>query len=75
MTGAADDGWEHGPGGVVSGEASLHQAGAVVAHEGGSFLVVTHDGFYGRREEEDGRCELDSTNVSRKKCATLLNLN
>lgn len=45
VTRAADDGWEHGPGGIVSGEASLHQAGAVVAHKGGSFLVVTHVGF------------------------------
>lgn len=45
VTRAADDGWEHGPGGIVSGEASLHQAGTVVAHKGGSFLVVTHVGF------------------------------
>lgn len=53
MTGAADDGWEHGPGGIVSGEASLHQAGTVVAHKGGSLIVVTHGGFYERQEDED----------------------
>lgn len=45
VTGAADDGGEDGPGGIVSGEASLHQTGAVVAHKGGSLIVVTHDGF------------------------------
>lgn len=49
MAGTADDGWEHGPGGIVSGEASLHQAGAVVAHKGGSLIVVTHVGFCKRR--------------------------
>lgn len=42
VAGAAHDGGEHGPGGVVSGEASLHQAGAVVTHEGGGLIVVTH---------------------------------
>ena len=42
MTGAADDGGEDSPGGIVSGEASLHQAGAVVTHQGGGLVVVTH---------------------------------
>lgn len=42
MAGAADDGREHGPGGIVPGEASLHQAGAVVAHERGGLVLVTH---------------------------------
>ena len=46
MTGAADDGGEHCPGGIVSGEPSLDKAGAVVAHKGGCFFVVTHDGFW-----------------------------
>lgn len=46
VTRAADDGGEHGPGGIVSGEASLHQSGAVVAHKGGSLFVVTHVGNY-----------------------------
>lgn len=45
VTGAANDRGEHSPGGIVSGEASLHKAGAVVAHKGGSLLVVTHDCF------------------------------
>lgn len=53
VTGAADDGGEHGPGGIVSGEASLHQAGTVVAHKGGSLIVVTHGGFYERQPDED----------------------
>merc|ERR1739838_867622 len=47
MTGTSNDGREDGPGGIVSGEASLHKAGAVVAHKGGSFIVVTHVGFLG----------------------------
>lgn len=51
VTGAADDGGEHGPGGIVSGKASLHQPGAVVAHKGGSLIVVTHGGFYKRQED------------------------
>lgn len=50
VTRAADDGGEHGPGGIVSGEASLHKAGAVVAHKSGSFIVVTHVGFCSARE-------------------------
>ena len=45
VTGTANDGGEDGPGGIVSGEPSLHKAGAVVAHKGGSFFVVTHVGF------------------------------
>ena len=42
VAGAANDGGEHGPGGIVSCESSFHQAGAVVAHEGGGLIVVTH---------------------------------
>lgn len=53
MTGAADDGGEDGPGGIVSGEASLHQTGAVVAHKGGSLIVVTHGGFCVKAEGEE----------------------
>lgn len=52
MTGAANDGGEHGPGGIVSGEASLHKAGAVVAHKGGSLIVVTHVGFCKEQRRE-----------------------
>lgn len=52
MTGAADDGGEDGPGGIVSGEASLYKTGAIVAHKGGSFFVVTHVGFCKRGGEE-----------------------
>lgn len=50
MTRAADDGGEHSPGGIVSGEASFHKAGAIVAHKSGSFIVVTHVGFCSARE-------------------------
>merc|ERR1719391_1306300 len=39
VTGATNDGREDGPGGIVSGEASLHK--------GGSLIVVTHVGFLG----------------------------
>lgn len=39
---AADDGWEDGSGGIVSGKACLDQPGAVVAHQCGGLLVVTH---------------------------------
>ena len=43
MTGSSDDGGEDSTGGVISGEPSLDQAGAVVAHKGGGFVVVAHD--------------------------------
>lgn len=42
VAGAAHDGGEHGPGGVIPGEAGLHQAGAVVAHERGGLVLVAH---------------------------------
>lgn len=48
VTGATHDGGEHGPGGVVSGKPSLHQAGAVVTDEGGGLIVVTHVGEFWR---------------------------
>lgn len=60
VTGAADDGGEDGPGGIVSGEASLHQTGAVVAHECGSLIVVTHDGFCVERKEKRVQLTLKS---------------
>ncbi len=47
VTWAADDGREDGPGGVISGETSLDQARAVVAHQSCGLVVVTHlDGLY-----------------------------
>ena len=42
VTGASNDGWEDSTGSVITGEPSLDQAGAVVAHEGGGLVVVTH---------------------------------
>lgn len=60
VTGAADDGGEDGPGGIVSGEASLHKTGAVVAHECGSLIVVTHDGFCVERKEKRVQLTLKS---------------
>lgn len=44
VPGAADDGWEHGPGGIVPSKARLDQPRAVVAHQRGGLLVVTHLG-------------------------------
>ena len=41
VAGTSNDGGEDGPGGVVSGEASLAHAGAIVAHQG-SHVLVTH---------------------------------
>ena len=40
---ATNDGGEDGPGGVVSGEAGLAHAGAIVNDQSGD-LIVTHDG-------------------------------
>lgn len=42
VTGATNDGWEHCTGCVIAGEPSLHQAGAVIAHQSGSLFVVAH---------------------------------
>lgn len=42
VSGAANDGRKDGAGSVVAGEARLHQAGAIVAHQGGGLLVVAH---------------------------------
>lgn len=39
---AAHDGWENSPGGIISGKARLDQPRAVVAHQRGGLLVVTH---------------------------------
>ena len=45
VTRATNDGGEDSPGCVITGEASLHKAGAVVAHKSSSLVVVTHLGF------------------------------
>lgn len=50
MTGTTDDRGEHGARRVIAGEARLHQAGAVVAHQGGGLVVVTHDVSSERRD-------------------------
>lgn len=42
MTRASHDGWEDSARSVITGEPSLDQARAVVAHEGGGLVVVTH---------------------------------
>lgn len=39
---ATDDGRENSPGGIVPGKARLDQPRAIVAHQCGGFLVVTH---------------------------------
>lgn len=51
---AAHDGGEHGPGRVVAGEASFHQAGAVVAHEGGGLVFVAHGVWFLRGQKGRG---------------------
>lgn len=42
VTGATNDGRKHGARCVITGEPSLHQAGAVITHQGGSLFVVAH---------------------------------
>lgn len=42
VTGATNDGRKHGARCVIAGEPSLHQAGAVITHQGGSLFVVAH---------------------------------
>lgn len=41
---ATNDGREHSPGGIISRKAGFHQPGAIVAHQSGGLLVVTHPG-------------------------------
>jgi len=38
VTGAADDGWEDGTGGIVTGKSSLAHAGAIVHHQSSNFV-------------------------------------
>lgn len=42
VTGATHDGRKHRARCVIAGEPSLHQAGAVITHQGGSLVVVAH---------------------------------
>lgn len=42
VTGATNDGRKHGARCVIAGKSSLHQAGAVITHQGGSLVVVAH---------------------------------
>lgn len=54
VTGATNNRGEHSPGSIISSEASLHQAGAIVAHKGGGLIVVTHVcGFWRRKVKCD----------------------
>lgn len=43
VAGPSNDGREDSTGSVISSKSSLDQARAVVAHEGGGLVVVTHD--------------------------------
>jgi len=70
VTGAADDGGEDGPGGVISGEASLYKTGAIVAHKGGSFLFLTHVGFC-QRGGGGRRVQLTESNPRRETCCVI----
>lgn len=58
MTRAAHDGGEHGPRGVIAGEASFHQPGAIVAHKGGGLVFVAHGVWFleGQEGGGDARC-------------------
>merc|ERR1719376_260384 len=42
MPWATDDGWEDGPGGVITGETGLAHAGAIVHDQSGNVLVTHH---------------------------------
>jgi len=42
VTGASDNGREDSAGSVITGEPSLDQSRAIVAHQGGGLVVVTH---------------------------------
>ncbi len=42
VTRASNNGWEDSTGSVITGKPSLDQARAVVAHQGGGLVVVTH---------------------------------
>lgn len=55
VTGSANDGGEDSTGSVISGKSSLDQARAVVAHEGGSLVVVAHGWFSGWSVKETSR--------------------
>ena len=54
MTRATDNGWENSPRGIIAGEASFDQARAIVAHQSGSLIVVTHLG--GFCDKNETRC-------------------
>lgn len=41
---ATHDGREDSSGGVITRKAGLHQPGAIVTHQSGGLLVVTHPG-------------------------------
>lgn len=45
MAGPSNDGRKDSTGSVITGKSSLDQARAVVAHEGGSLVVVAHGWF------------------------------
>lgn len=47
VTGPSNNGREDSTGSVISGKSSLDQARAVVAHKGGSLVVVAHGWFSG----------------------------
>merc|ERR1719336_1723164 len=46
VAGTSNDGGEDGPGGVISGEASLAHAGAIVNNEGSNVFVTHLDGVF-----------------------------
>lgn len=57
MTWAANNGGEYSPRGIIPGKASLHQAGAVVAHKCGGLILITHGVGFLRMEEKQERSQ------------------
>lgn len=53
MAGPSNNGREDSTGSVITGKSSLDQARAVVAHKGGSLVVVAHGWFLSWSVEED----------------------
>lgn len=62
MAGSSNNGREDSTRSVITGKSSLDQARAVVAHEGGSLVVVTHGWFL--RWSVEGRDDIFMTGTN-----------
>lgn len=63
MAGPSNNGREDSTGSVITGKSSLDQARAVVAHKGGSLLVVAHGWFLRWSVEEGADIFMTGTNA------------